>query len=95
MKMEIESLKSGCKLFDVTPTRDVALWNSMISAYVDYSYYEEATSLFIKMRTEGNKEDERTIVIMFSLCAESADGLKRVKVYMLMQARVGWGCMLF
>ncbi|XWS52523.1 hypothetical protein CRYUN_Cryun11dG0078000 [Craigia yunnanensis] len=79
MYAEIGSLKSACKLFDVTPTRDVALWNSMISAFVDYSYNEEATSLFIKMRTKGNKEDERTIVIMFSLCAESADGLKKGK----------------
>ncbi|XWS73545.1 hypothetical protein CRYUN_Cryun02cG0138700 [Craigia yunnanensis] len=77
LELGIGSLKSACKLFDVTPTRDVALWNSMISTYVDCSYYEETTSLFIKMRTEGNKEDERTIVIMFSLCAESADGLKK------------------
>ncbi|XP_022730932.1 putative pentatricopeptide repeat-containing protein At3g23330 isoform X2 [Durio zibethinus] len=79
MYAEIGSLKSACKLFDVTPTRDVAIWNSMISAYVDYSHNEEACGLFIKMRTEGNKEDERTIVIMFSLCAESADGLKMGK----------------
>ncbi|XVF01723.1 hypothetical protein REPUB_Repub04eG0113200 [Reevesia pubescens] len=79
MYAQIGSLMSACKLFDVTLTRDVALWNSMISAYVDYNYYEEASSLFIKMRTEGNKEDVRTMVIMFSLCAKSADGLKKGK----------------
>ncbi|XVE60006.1 hypothetical protein DITRI_Ditri05aG0091900 [Diplodiscus trichospermus] len=79
MYAEVGSLKSACKLFDVTPTPDVALWNSMISAYVDYGCYEEATSLFIEMRTEGNKEDERTIVIMFILCAQLADGLKKGK----------------
>ncbi|EOY32670.1 Pentatricopeptide repeat-containing protein [Theobroma cacao] len=79
MYADIGSLKSACKLFDVTPRRDVALWNSMISAYFEYSCNEEATSLFVHMRTEGNKEDDRTIVIMFSLCAESADGLRKGK----------------
>ncbi|XP_021278011.1 pentatricopeptide repeat-containing protein At3g16610-like [Herrania umbratica] len=79
MYADIGSLKSACKLFYVTPRRDVALWNSMISAFFENSCNEEATSLFVQMRTEGNKEDERTIVIMFSLCAESADGLRKGK----------------
>ncbi|KAL4377014.1 hypothetical protein GQ457_02G001090 [Hibiscus cannabinus] len=79
MYAKIGSLDLACKLFHGIPTRDVALWNSMISAYVDYSYFEEAIRLFVKMRTEGKKEDERTIVVMLSLCAESADGLVKGK----------------
>ncbi|OMO94099.1 hypothetical protein COLO4_16529 [Corchorus olitorius] len=79
MYAEIGCLELACKLFDITPKRDVALWNSMMSAYFEFSCNEEATSLFVRMRTEGYRDDERTIVIMLSLCAESADGLRKGK----------------
>ncbi|KAF5735787.1 Pentatricopeptide repeat-containing protein [Tripterygium wilfordii] len=79
MYSEIGSLELASKLFDIVPAYDVALWNSMIAAYNDSGYYEEATSLFCEMRAEGIQEDERTIVIMLSLCAALADGLKKVK----------------
>ncbi|XP_015571137.3 pentatricopeptide repeat-containing protein At3g57430, chloroplastic isoform X2 [Ricinus communis] len=78
MYAENGSLKLACHLFDNVITRDVALWNSMISAYIDYAYYEEANSLFSTMRTK-TREDERTIAVMLSLCAEAADGLKMGK----------------
>ncbi|MBA0847383.1 hypothetical protein Goshw_017112 [Gossypium schwendimanii] len=91
MYAEIGCLKSACKLFDGIPTRDVALWNSMISVYIDYSYYGEAISLFIKMRTEGNKEDERTTVLMLSLCAESADALRKGRSLHAHACKTGMG----
>ncbi|MBA0704262.1 hypothetical protein Golax_016532 [Gossypium laxum] len=91
MYAEIGCLKSACKLFDGIPTRDVALWNSMISAYIDYSYHGEAISLFIKMRTEGNKEDERTTVLMLSLCAESADALRKGRSLHAHACKTGMG----
>ncbi|KAK4608402.1 hypothetical protein RGQ29_001989 [Quercus rubra] len=61
------------------PECDVALWNSMISAYIDFGCYEEALSLFISMKNKGLKEDERTISIMLSTCAKFADGLRKGK----------------
>lgn len=72
-------LASSCALFDTIPTCDVALWNSMISAYIDFGCYEEALSLFISMKNKGVKEDERTISIMLSTCAKFADGLRKGK----------------
>lgn len=75
---EIGSLEPACKLFDTTPIRDIALWNSMIAAYTQYGCYEQATGLFVRMRTEI-REDERTIVFMLSSCTEVADGLKKGK----------------
>ena len=72
-------LASSCALFDTIPTCDVALWNSMISAYIDFGCYEEALSLFISMKNEGINEDERTISIMLSTCAKFADGLRKGK----------------
>ncbi|XP_075634547.1 pentatricopeptide repeat-containing protein At4g19191, mitochondrial-like [Castanea sativa] len=79
MYSENGSLASSCALFDTVPTCDVALWNSMISAYIDFGCYEEALSLFISMKNEGIKEDERTISIMLSTCAKFADGLRKGK----------------
>ena len=72
-------LASSCALFDTIPECDVALWNSMISAYIDFGCYEEALSLFISMKNKGVKEDERTISIMLSTCAKFADGLRKGK----------------
>ena len=49
-------LASSCALFDTIPTCDVALWNSMISAYIDFGCYEEALSLFISMKTKASRK---------------------------------------
>ncbi|KAK2967419.1 hypothetical protein RJ640_022351 [Escallonia rubra] len=58
------SLRSSCDLFGSIGTRDVALWNSTISAYVESGFIEDAMSLFAEMRFEGIKADERTIAII-------------------------------
>ncbi|KAK7855817.1 pentatricopeptide repeat-containing protein [Quercus suber] len=79
MYSENGSLASSCVLFDTIRTCDVALWNSMISAYIDFGCYEEALSLFISMKNKGLKEDERTISIMLFTCAKFADGLRKGK----------------
>ncbi|KAJ6299456.1 hypothetical protein OIU76_020427 [Salix suchowensis] len=42
MYSKISSSELARKLFDITIVRDAALWNSMISAYIEYGYYEEA-----------------------------------------------------
>lgn len=68
------SLESSCALFNAVPTSDAALWNSMISAHVAFGSHAEAIALFIKMRLESIKEDERTIVIILSLCEDLNDG---------------------
>ncbi|WCJ36891.1 Pentatricopeptide repeat (PPR) superfamily protein [Euphorbia peplus] len=75
MYIDIGNLKLARRLFDTVSTRDVALWNSMIAAYIDYDCYDEAIRLFITMRQETGVE-EGTIAVMLSLCAELADGLK-------------------
>ncbi|KAL6273636.1 hypothetical protein ACE6H2_024328 [Prunus campanulata] len=79
MYSECGCFELSCKLFEFVSSRDVALWNSMISACIEYGFYEEALSLFSKMRIEGIREDERTIVIMLSVCEDLADGLRNGK----------------
>ncbi|KAF8403820.1 hypothetical protein HHK36_011926 [Tetracentron sinense] len=69
------NLESSCELFKTIPARDVALWNAMISAYLECGSHEEAFGLFDRMQSEGVREDKTTIAIMLSICAESASGL--------------------
>ncbi|KAJ6750809.1 hypothetical protein OIU85_001354 [Salix viminalis] len=76
MYSKISSSELARKLFDITIVRDAALWNSMISAYIEYGYYEEAIDVFNRMREEISP-DERTIAVMLSLCRELDDGLKK------------------
>lgn len=73
------SLESSHQLFESVPNRDAPLWNSMISAYAAFGCHEEAMDLFIRMQSEGVKKDERTVVIMLSMCEELASGLLKGK----------------
>ncbi|KAJ4825386.1 hypothetical protein Tsubulata_012541 [Turnera subulata] len=66
----------ACQLFDASDIYDTALCNSMIAAHIEYGFYEEATSLFSRLRAD-NSEDERTMVLMLSLCAYLTEGLRR------------------
>ncbi|XP_015875878.2 pentatricopeptide repeat-containing protein At5g27110 [Ziziphus jujuba] len=75
MYSESGSFELSCQLFDTIPKYDVALWNSMIYAYIGYGFYEEAMFLFLNMQVFGIRDDERTIAIMLSLCANLADGM--------------------
>ncbi|EXB93304.1 hypothetical protein L484_015292 [Morus notabilis] len=79
MYCDCRSLDLACRLFENVPNRDVALWNSMIYAYIEYGICDEALSLFVSMRTEGVREDERTIAIMASSCPNLADGVRNGK----------------
>ncbi|KAF3452535.1 hypothetical protein FNV43_RR02968 [Rhamnella rubrinervis] len=79
MYSESGYLESSCQLFDAIPKYDIALWNSMICTYNEHGFCKEAMSLFMNMRAEDIKEDERTIVIMLSLCTNLADGVRKGK----------------
>lgn len=71
------SLESSSKLFKTVTTWDVALWNSMIGAYIDYGFYEKAVNTFMDMRKEGIRENERTIAIMLTSCEYLADAERK------------------
>ncbi|KAJ4724274.1 Pentatricopeptide repeat-containing protein [Melia azedarach] len=76
MYSEIGNLELAHEVFNTVSSHDAALWNSMISTYIEYGYYDEATSLFIRMLKDGIQEDERTVIIMLDLCEKLADSLK-------------------
>ncbi|XP_047332922.1 pentatricopeptide repeat-containing protein At5g27110-like isoform X2 [Impatiens glandulifera] len=57
---------SSCYLFDSTPIKDVVLWNSILSVHVNNSRLHEAMDLFFRMRFEGFKVNNTTLLILLS-----------------------------
>nr|GLL31635.1 putative pentatricopeptide repeat-containing protein At3g13770, mitochondrial [Ipomoea trifida] len=76
MYSEMGYIETSYVLFQSSSTKDTALWNSMISAYVERGCTEEAVKLINKMHVEDISVDERTIVIMLPLCLSFANGLR-------------------
>lgn len=70
-----DGLESSRKLFDSAPTRDVAIWNSMISAYSEFRYFDKAWNILSQMQSGGVKMNGNSISILLSVCAESATEL--------------------
>lgn len=58
------------KVFDEMTYRTVVSWNSIISANVECSWFDDSVELFIKMRSSGFEPDETTMVIVLSACVE-------------------------
>ncbi|KAL7174140.1 hypothetical protein ACSBR2_033403 [Camellia fascicularis] len=72
-------LASSLQLLESAPTKDIALWNSIMSMYVEIGFLEKVMSLFIRMRLEGIREDERTIAILLSSYVDLDNALSNVK----------------
>ncbi|ESQ51964.1 hypothetical protein EUTSA_v10017851mg [Eutrema salsugineum] len=69
--------KAGClaearKGFDCLKERDVALWTSLISGYVQNSDNEEALILYCEMKTEGIIPNEPTMASVLKACSSLA-----------------------
>ncbi|KAL8104020.1 putative pentatricopeptide repeat-containing protein At3g13770, mitochondrial [Apium graveolens] len=69
-------LRTSCDLFESISTKDVALWNSMISAYLKDGSIVEALAWFTKMKLAGFTGDVRTIIIGLRLCVQLPTGLR-------------------
>ncbi|XP_027163290.1 pentatricopeptide repeat-containing protein At2g36730 [Coffea eugenioides] len=58
------------KVFDEMSYRTVVSWNSILSAFVENSWFREAIEVFLSMRSSELEPDETTMVILLSTCAE-------------------------
>ncbi|GMH00044.1 hypothetical protein Nepgr_001883 [Nepenthes gracilis] len=68
-------LESAYKLFESVPMRDSAMWNSMIYAYFEFGWHEDAWSMFSRMQSDGFRANEFTLNILLSMCSDSANNL--------------------
>ncbi|KAK9162237.1 hypothetical protein Syun_003139 [Stephania yunnanensis] len=71
--------ESSRQLFETIPTRDVALWNSMMSIYIECGCHDEAFALFARLQSEGVRKDAATILLAILACIESAHDFKKGK----------------
>ncbi|XP_020215048.1 pentatricopeptide repeat-containing protein At1g34160 [Cajanus cajan] len=58
------------KLFDRMPKRDIASWNAMISGLAQGSRPNEAIALFNRMKEEGWRPNEVTVLGALSACSQ-------------------------
>ncbi|XP_068658046.1 pentatricopeptide repeat-containing protein At2g03880, mitochondrial-like [Aristolochia californica] len=56
-------------VFNQSFQKDVALWNSMISAYANHGMANEAINLFEQLELSGLKPDHITFTVLLSACA--------------------------
>ncbi|KAI4366978.1 hypothetical protein MLD38_022768 [Melastoma candidum] len=63
-------LDSARKLFDEMPARNVVSWTAMIDGYVSKGRFQEAFFLFRRMRLEGVRPNEFTLVCLLTACTE-------------------------
>ncbi|KAF6161834.1 hypothetical protein GIB67_023779 [Kingdonia uniflora] len=59
-------VKDSERVFDGLPHKEVALWNAMISAYINNNHVHEALSIYSQMRVDGFKSDSFTTSIILS-----------------------------
>lgn len=63
-------LDDATKVFDEMPQRDIASWNAMISGLAQGSRPNEALDLFNRMKEEGWKPNEVTVLGALSACSQ-------------------------
>uniref|UniRef100_A0A0E0HY37 DYW domain-containing protein n=1 Tax=Oryza nivara TaxID=4536 RepID=A0A0E0HY37_ORYNI len=61
-------LSSACKLFGEMHTRDVVVWNAMISGYAQHGDGKEAINLFERMKDEGVEPNWITFLAVLTVC---------------------------
>ncbi|KAH6831372.1 Pentatricopeptide repeat superfamily protein [Perilla frutescens var. hirtella] len=57
------------EVFDVMPERDVVSWSALVDGYVKDGDYTEAMAVFGKMKAEGPKANEVTMVSVLCACS--------------------------
>lgn len=82
MHVKCRMMVDACRLFNEMLERDAALWNTIVSRYVDSGNYEEAFGLFIMMWNEySNCTSEQTslqIVQSHRVCGDCDSAIKLI-----------------
>ncbi|KAL8227231.1 hypothetical protein R6Q57_017063 [Mikania cordata] len=75
MYSKFSDLGSLYELFNSNPTKDAALWNSMLSCSIESGFIDESIDILTKMQLDEIQINERTLVIILPLCAHLSNGL--------------------
>ncbi|KAI3823234.1 hypothetical protein L1987_04667 [Smallanthus sonchifolius] len=75
MYNKFADFRSSYELFNSILTKDVALWNSMLSCSIESGFIDESVSILTEMQLDDIQINERTLVIILRLCAHLSNGL--------------------
>ncbi|XP_071712010.1 putative pentatricopeptide repeat-containing protein At3g11460, mitochondrial [Rutidosis leptorrhynchoides] len=75
MYTKFADLRSCYELFNSIPSRDAALWNSILSCSIESGFVDDSLYLLTEMQLDGVQINERTVVILLGLCVQISDGL--------------------
>nr|GEW18350.1 pentatricopeptide repeat-containing protein At1g31430 [Tanacetum cinerariifolium] len=65
---ELGRSENARKVFDEIGERDLVSWNVSISVYVKCKRFEDAVGVYVRMRGDGIRADEATVVSTLSAC---------------------------
>ncbi|KAJ0978681.1 hypothetical protein J5N97_014155 [Dioscorea zingiberensis] len=69
MYVKCGDLAKAKKVFDMFGSKDVAMWNSMITGYAQHGLGEEALGVYYDMRVVGMVPDDITYIGVLSACS--------------------------
>ncbi|KAI5071738.1 hypothetical protein GOP47_0013989 [Adiantum capillus-veneris] len=73
MYTKCEFLSMAQQFFERLPSRNVVLWNILITGYTDFGYGKEALGCFKQMQLEGIRPDAVTFVCALKACSILGD----------------------
>ncbi|KAM3383672.1 hypothetical protein ACQJBY_008379 [Aegilops geniculata] len=83
------NLDDACRMFDIAPTKNVALWTSMLCSYASHGRGRTAIELFNRMIAEKIKPNEVTLVGVLSACSHGRLVSEGERFFKLMQEEYG------
>ncbi|XBI53026.1 hypothetical protein VPH35_035318 [Triticum aestivum] len=83
------NLEDACRMFDIAPTKNVALWTSMLCSYASHGKGRMAIELFNRMIAEKIKPNEVTLVGVLSACSHGRLVSEGEHFFKLMQEEYG------
>ncbi|KAL0793680.1 hypothetical protein Bca101_065057 [Brassica carinata] len=75
-------------VFDRFPSKDVIMWNSIISGYASHGLGEEALKVFNEMPSSGTMPNKVTIIAILTACSYAGKVEEGVEIFESMESRL-------
>lgn len=83
------NMKNARGVFDMTPVKNVVLWNAMIGCYGKHGMVDSSLQLFKTMQEEGVQASEVTLICVLSACSHSGAVERGIKIFRSMEECYG------
>ncbi|KAK1432762.1 hypothetical protein QVD17_09661 [Tagetes erecta] len=87
MYVKCGDLVKAKSVFDRSPTKDIVMWNSIITGYAQHGLGDEALEFFHKLCSLGVTADDVTFVGVLSACSYTGKIDKGLEIFELMKSK--------